>query len=868
MIGRCSRSARCLSLSFLSLPVLAGCSSLLPLVAAPPETTAFALNERDYIQGRGVGVMAFQDTAPESHQSGVIMVMHGTRIATNGDLRLEPTPGQWSPVPKIVSRDIDRQSGEIRTRLAYPDETQHHQGFNPLHYPDLALDYSVRVRPDGDTVRISVDLDQPLPDAWVGEIGFLLALSPTDLFGKSWVMDGHTGIFPRQPYGVTLPDGAEPNPRIIPNDDLKGLRPLSNHHARPEPMAVGRSLAVAPESTQLRLQIETARGQLELLDGRAQHQNGWFVVRTAVPAGATKNAIEWTLRPHVIADWVQPPTIQHSMVGYHPSQTKIAVIETDPNDKDMPAMQLLRLSPDGAHQVVLDSELQPWGDWLRYRYFHFDFSDVTASGMYQLQLGDQRSRPFRIAANVYDQNVWQPTLDYFLPVQMGHMRVKEKYKLWHDASHRDDAVMAPVNINHFDGYVQGPSTLTRYKPMQHVPGLAQGGWYDAGDEDYRIESQTGEIFMLSVAYEEFDVQRDNTLIHQGRKLVEIREPDGQPDILQQIDHGLRSVVGAYNALGRLYRGIVVPTLSQYVMGGDFSGQTDNRIYDPTLSPGAQTMDRFGDRSSVPDDRWVFTEENPAREFDAIANIAASVKPMLDFNPQRAKETLSAAESLWRVARPVENEKVRRQKIRAAVELWRATGKAEYRSHILAERAFIIEDFRAVGWAVARVVHQLEDASLTQAMRDAAAGYYRDIEQSMQHTPYGLSFEMQLWGRGWSLQRQGVEQYFLHQAFPQEFGNAYLLNVLHYVLGTNPGANNQSYVSGVGAKSKLSGYGINRMDGGYVPGGVVVGTALIQPDFPELKDTPWLWQQSEYLIGGGASHFMFLALAADRMLNAE
>ena len=35
----------------------------------------------------------------------------------------------------------------------------------------------------------------------------------------------------------------------------------------------------------------------------------------------------------------------------------------------------------------------------------------------------------------------------------------------------DDALMAPVNHNHFDGYVQGPSTLTKYKPGEHVPGL-------------------------------------------------------------------------------------------------------------------------------------------------------------------------------------------------------------------------------------------------------------------------------------------------------------------------------------------------------------------------------------------------------------
>jgi hypothetical protein len=64
------------------------------------------------------------------------------------------------------------------------------------------------------------------------------------------------------------------------------------------------------------------------------------------------------------------------------------------------------------------------------------------------------------------------------------------------------------------------------------------------------------------------------------------------------------------------------------------------------------------------------------------------------------------------------------------------------------------------------------------------------------------------------------------------------------------------------------YGFNRADWSYIPGGVVSGTALIRPDLPELKDFPFLWQQAEYVMGGGATHYMFLALAADHLLNAS
>jgi hypothetical protein len=552
------------------------------------------------------------------------------------------------------------------------------------------------------------------------------------------------------------------------------------------------------------------------------------------------------------------------MVGYHPAQPKVAIIETDPNDDFDDRMQLLRLDPDGRHEVVLEKRPEAWGDFLRYRYFRFDFSDVTREGMYQLVLGEQRSAPFRIAHDVYMQNVWQPVLEYFLPIQMDHMRVMEKYKLWHGASHLDDARMAPVNLNHFDNYKQGPSTLTRFKPGEHVPGLDRGGWYDAGDDDLRIESQAGEVYILSLIHEEFGAAIDSTLVDQTLRLVELREPDGKPDILQQIEHGLLHVLGGYRSLGRLYRGVIVPTLRQYVTGGDFAGQTDGLIYDPRLA----LLAHGADRSGLPDDRWVFTEENPAREFEAISYLAAAAAPMRGYNDALARDALAAATELWNVQRPVPDERARINKLRAAVELFRATGEDRYRQHILAEREFILQQFPGVGWSVARVVHELNDAAFTAAMRQAAAGYYKDVVKRMGDTPYGVSFKPNYWGRGWDLQREAVMHYFLHRAFPEEFGRDYLLNVLHYVLGTHPGSNNQSYASGVGARSKTAAYGFNRMDYSYIPGGVVSGTAFIAPDFPEFKEFPFFWQQSEYVMGGGASNFMFLALAADKLLNEK
>src|SRR5512133_3497762 len=63
------------------------------------QKNGFRLNDLEYFVNGGVNVMAFQDIYPEGHQGGVAMIMHGMRIATNGDIRLDETPGQWQPKP-------------------------------------------------------------------------------------------------------------------------------------------------------------------------------------------------------------------------------------------------------------------------------------------------------------------------------------------------------------------------------------------------------------------------------------------------------------------------------------------------------------------------------------------------------------------------------------------------------------------------------------------------------------------------------------------------------------------------------------------------------------------------------------------------
>lgn len=796
------------------------------------------INSLEYLEMTGLNVMLAHDFYPESHQGGVGIIQNGLRVATNGDLRLEPTPGQWQPVPKVGKRMVDRAKGEISVRMEYPDPDKNRKGFNPIIYPDLNFSYIVKIKPEGKSFRIIVDLDKPLPDAWIGKVGFNFELFPGILFGKSYYMDNQFGIFPRQANGPGYRD-AEGEYQI-------------------NPLAKGKKLIVAGEEDRQRMSIENLKGNdLQLIDGRGKHNNGWFVVRSFVPKGATTNAIEWLITPHAIPGWKYEPVVQVSQVGYHPKQQKVAVIELDATDERRLPVSLLRVTEKG-FEKALEIAPKDWGKFLRYHYLQFDFTKIEQPGMYVVKYGDYQTEPFQISADIFKRHVWQPTLEYFLPAQMCHMRVNDRYRVWHGFCHLDDARMAPLNHNHFDGYLQGPATLTKYQSGEPVPGLNQGGWHDAGDFDLRVESQASTIHGLSLAHEAFNVQYDNTTINQQTRVVEIQQPDGKLDILQQIEHGALAVVGGYKALGRLYRGVITPTLRQYVLLGDVTNMSDNKVFDPKVTKDNIPVGLPGS----PDDRWVFTEDNPGRELQAAAGLAASARTLKGFNDALAKDCLDAAQALWNVTK----EPNKMMRVGLAVELLQTTKDEKYADFLVGMTDEISKNIERTGWLVGPTLALIKDKKYQNSIRTAVKAYRTKVDELEKKTPYGLPYEPDIWGAGWGIQDFGVQQYFLHTYYPDIFPANYMLHAMNFVLGCHPGSNTSSFASGVGSRSLTVAYGANRDDWSYIPGGIGSGTALIRPDFPELLTWPYLWQQTEYVLGGGTTDYLFLILAADKVLG--
>ena len=831
------------------------------LLCAPQAVGAqqFTLNENGYFSNAGVDVMAFSDFYPEGHQGGVCVIMNGQRVATNGDIRMEPTPGQWQPVPRQLNRKAE--GNRIVTTLCYPDSSRHLTGFNPMVYPDYVVTYTVSVEPQGSGIAVTVDLDKPVPDYLLGKVGFNLEFFPGALFGKPWLMDSQPGIYPQQPNTPLVATetnllhtgdffAGKGQKADIDHLNAQGYSPFTADNLIAAPYAEGRKFTSRPDDPYTRLTIESLTGTLKLYDGRMNHNNGWFVLRSEIAAGATKGAVRWIITPNVVSDWRYKPVVQISQVGYHPAQPKCAIIETDARESQVADAQLIRITANG-EQVVRSLKPAVWGKFLRYRYLTADFTGVSETGLYKIRYGSTDSSVFRIDGNIYDRGVWQPVIEYFLPVQMCHMRVSEKYRIWHDACHMDDALMAAVG-NHIDGYDQRPG-LSKFAAGEKVPGVNVGGWHDAGDFDLRVESQAGEAYILALAYEAFHPEIDVTAIDQNNHRVEIHEPDGKNDLLQQVENGALTVVRSYQALGRLYRGIICNNLRQYVLLGDAAAMTDGK-------------------AGNDDDRWIFTEDNPMRELQTAAQLAGAARVLRGFNDALSRECIEIATTLYRQTKA--EGFLRGVKLQTAVELYLTTNEREYLDFVLDNQELILKNISRTGWFCARIATKLaaqkgkRERQFATAFGKALAEYKSQLDKQSAETPYGVPYRPSIWGAGWDIQRFGFEYYFLASAYPDIFPKNTVFNALNFILGCHPGSNTASFASGVGAKSATVAYGLNRADWSYIPGGVVSGTALIRPDFPELLEFPFLWQQMEYVLGGGSSHYMFLVLAAQQMLKSK
>jgi len=828
------------------------------------------LNDLQYFESQGVNVFVFSNEYNgmffDEKTAGIELIHHGIRTATGGAVRLQNTPEQWDQVPQVVKREIDKSNNTINVELSYKDFD-----FNPK--------LKVTARDNG--VEINVYLDKPLLKALEGNAGFNLEFLPSAYFEKMYMIDGNPANFPRYPSSNTK---IEPISKKI--TQFAGHSTFDDRgHGEfivPSPLATGKTIVLAPEDPERYVKIQSS-DEIMLFDGRNLAQNGWFIVRSLLPANKTGKVLTWYLEPNAVPNWIRKPNIGFSQVGYTPDQEKISVIELDKNDSVISTASVFQVTQEGKSVEVFKGEVKEWGKYLRYNYAMFDFSSVKEGGIYYIQYGREKTNTFRIASDVYD-NVWHPTLDVWFPVQMDHMQVNEAYRIWHGASFLDDALQAPVNIEFYDGYSMGPSTDTKYKPLERIPGLAVGGWYDAGDFDIQTGSHNAVVSSFVDAWEEFGLNRDQTYIDQKTRYVDIHRPDEKPDILQQIEHGTLNLVAQCENIGHPVRGIIVPNLHQYHHLGDAVTETDNLPYNPNLKP----YESDGKSSGKLDDRWAFTNRMTFLDYHTAAALAAASRALRGFNNDLADRSLNNAKRLLEEADEI-TEKTKNDTSNQMMRLWgrgadldavlqlfittkdkKYADRFQNKIWTLLEkptniRGFDIGFFASINLATALKAIPYMDGEYKARLKEHILSYKELIIKSEKNNPYGLPIAEGGWGGSGIVVYWSITNYYAHKAFPEIINKEYVIRGLNYIFGCHP-YSNTSFVNAVGTRSKKVAYGNNRADFTTIAGGIVPGVMLLKPDFLENKDDwPFLWGENEVTIGGSAG-YIFLANAVNELLK--
>ena len=109
------------------------------------------VTDNGYLDTRGFSVILYQSTYHpvfvDQKNTAMELILHGQRVATNGDVRLMPTPEQWDLVAQLKGRQADKEHNRLTAQLSFPT---------------YQMDYEVVVTPEPGGVRVSVNLANPL----------------------------------------------------------------------------------------------------------------------------------------------------------------------------------------------------------------------------------------------------------------------------------------------------------------------------------------------------------------------------------------------------------------------------------------------------------------------------------------------------------------------------------------------------------------------------------------------------------------------------------------------------------------------------------------------------------------------------------
>ena len=836
------------------------------------------LNDRDYFERQGVNVLVYSNNFNggfnDEKNSGIEIIHHGVRTVQGGAVRLNNTPEQWDLVPKTTSRKVDKDNQSIEVGL---------------RYDDYDFDSRIVVTAKGKAVEIAVWLDKPVPEKLAGEAGLNIEFLPSQYWLKTFTMDGRLNRFPRYATSQTIARPNSEKPR-----QFKGFKTYddrgTDQFVDPLPLETGHSITMATDTPERMIKISSSDAELKLYDGRMLAQNGWFVLRSVLPKGKTGKVVTWTVEPNAVPGWIREPNIGFCQVGYIPEQPKVAVIELDKQDKPQATASLIRIKDDGTTEEAYKGNIQSWGPYFKYNYVKFDFSVVKEPGVYYIQYGKTKTNNFLIDAHVYDK-ITDATTDVWVPIHMNHMYVTEGYRTWHGEPFKEGYLQAPES-DHFDLHRQGPTTDTKYKPYELIPGLNIGGFFDAGDFDIETGSNINVVQNFIRTWELFKPQRDETFVSQKQRYVDLHRPDGVPDILQFIEHGTLNLVAQAEQIGHMASTLSNSVLDNYHHLGDAASITDGLHYDPSLKRYEVSAD--GKRSGTPDDMWAFTTRSPQLDLRAATMFAAASHALKGYNDELAERALTQSKRLMKEAteliaqrkqaeedfswidgfegrhmgakpdkkrqKLIERSRKNREQLgdmATNLMLYGATQEKQYLDNFEKQIWDALELSLASNMQTALDAVPYMDEAYKQKLRPYVERYKDYVKSFDANNPYGVPIGLGNWAGVNMVLNFGITVNYAHIYFPDIISKDETYRVANWLYGCHP-YHNYSFVAVVGAaRPKQVFYGNNRADFSAIPGNVAPGPLFRQPDhFENFDDWPFLWGQNEGTIAGNTQYVIF------------
>jgi len=394
-------------------------ASLLVAVSLCPAQARIEIRPEGYFETPGFAFLVYHNTYFMGKRGGLEAFLHGRRVIDAGEVICTTPAGL---VLDYEAKTTGARAVDAANKLAVIPET----------FKASGISYKLICGTDGATILMKVVLDKPVDWTAVRTFGLKLEIFTKEYVLRTFRAGKTSGIFPDEYMGVTvLADGVK-------------------------------EIVVAPEDARRSMTFSSADAALSLTDGRNMGEGTGFIVTAWLAPGSARREFSLKLTPRVDPEWRKKPVIQVSQVGYHPDQSKLAVLELDHRAPGVWEMRVLALRKDGTRKTVKVGKPARWGSLFDNDYYTFDFSDVKAPGQYFVQYEGQEAGPIVIDKAVY-REAWRPTLDVFFPVQMCHVDVRQGDRVWHGACHLDDALQAPPNTSIYDSYKQKAETETAFK---------------------------------------------------------------------------------------------------------------------------------------------------------------------------------------------------------------------------------------------------------------------------------------------------------------------------------------------------------------------------------------------------------------------